>query len=161
VLAAGLALVAQRLLGLPPLPPWSSALLIPMVLVVAPAARGHGVAPIAGLALGLGWDVVMGPVIGPGGIAWSAGALAVGGVAAVVANRSAAAWAAFGALGAAVVLTVQWLALRPLGLAPALGPGRLVVTAVLTGAWCWLVAWIESLDLAGRWIRWRSRRLRS
>lgn len=162
LLAAVAALAAQRLLGLPPLPAWSAGLLVPMVLVVAPAARdSRGGGPWAALLLGLGWDVVVSPVIGPGGIAWSVAALAVGAAARVVADRSPGAWFGFGALGAVAVVAAEWLALWPLGLAPALGTGRILTVALLTGGWCGAVGWIGSLDLPARWRRWRSRRLRT
>lgn len=162
LLAAVAALTAQRLLGLPPLPAASAALLVPMVLVVAPAVRDRRArGPWSALLLGLGWDVVVSPVIGPGGIAWSVAALAVATAAGVVADRTAGAWFGFGALGAAVVVVAEWLALWPLGLAPAMGVGRLLTTALLTGTWCGAVGWIGSLDLPARWRRWRSRRLRT
>ncbi len=162
LLAAVAALAAQRLLGLPPLPTWSAAMLVPMVLLVAPAVRERpGGGPWAALVLGLAWDVVVSPVIGPGGIAWSAAALAVGAAARVFANRTVVAWFGLGAVGASVVVLVEWLALWPLGLSPALGAGRLVTVALLSGAWCGSVGWIGSLDLPARWRRWRSRRLRT
>lgn len=161
VLAAIAALTVQRLLGLPPLPGWSTALVVPMVLLVVPLGRDERPSPVAaGLLLGLAWDVVMEPVVGPGGIAWSATALVLRAVATVVADRSPAAWAGFGAIGAGCLTLVQWLVLLPLGVAPALAATRLGLAMLLTGAWCGLLGWVDLADLPARWQRWRTRRLR-
>lgn len=161
VVAVIAALVVQRLLGLPPLPAWSAAMVVPMAIVVVPLIRGEQRSPIAtAVLLGLAWDIVMEPVVGPGGIAWSATTVVLGVVATVVANRSVAAWAGFGAIGAGVLVAVHWLALLPLGLAPTLGATRLALAMSLTGAWCGLLGWVDAADLPSRWRRWRIRRLR-
>ncbi len=161
VVAAIAALVVQRLLGLPPLPAWSASMMVPMAIIVVPLFRGEQRSPIATAVLvGIAWDIAMEPVIGPGGIAWSAAAVTLGIVATVVADRSAAAWAGFGAIGAGVVVLVHWLALLPLGIAPALSVSRLAIAVGLTGAWCGVLGWVDAADLPRRWQRWRTRRLR-
>ncbi len=155
-----LTLVAQRVLGAPGMPPWLTGLLLPMVWVVAPRIRTPlSGFPVAALALGLGWDLLLEQVIGPGGIAWSAAALAVGAAAAVVADRSPVAWFGLGALGALVMLGMRSFALLLLGLTPPLNALILVRSALLTGAWVGLVGWILTLDLPARWRRHRARRL--
>ncbi len=155
-----LTLVAQRMLGAPGMPSWLTGLLLPMAWVVAPRIRTPlSGFPMAALALGLGWDVLLEPVIGTGGIAWSAAALAVGVAAAVVADRSPAAWFGLGALGGVVMLGMRSLAQLPLGLATPLGAVVLIRSALLTGAWVGLVGWILALDLPARWSRHRARRL--
>ncbi len=155
------ALAGQRLLQLPGTPGWFTALMLPMVLVVAPRLRR----PVAGfpweaIALGLAWDITLEPVIGPGGIAWSVAALAVAGLARVVADRSPAAWFLAGAAGAVVVVVVRFVAELPLGLASTPGPFVVLAAAFATGAWCGAVGAIGALGLPERWRRWRARRLR-
>ena len=154
-------LVVQRVLGAPGAPPWTAGMLLPMVWLVAPRIRNPlpGV-PLAAIALGIGWDLLLEPVIGVGGIAWSAAALAIAGVAALVADRSPFAWFGFGALGAVVMVAVRDLALLPLGLASRLDLVDVFRSALLTGAWVGLVGWVLALDLPARWRRYRVRRLR-
>jgi hypothetical protein len=112
------------------------------------------------LVIGLGWDVLMEPVVGPGGIAWSAAALALLRLAAIVADRSSKAWFAFGAVGGGLVLVCQRLALLPLGMNPGWGWADLGLSVVATGAWCWVVGFTLQLDLPARWRAWRARKLR-
>ncbi len=101
----------------------------------------------------IAWDILLEPVVGPGGIAWSAAAVALYALAGVVADRSAKAWAGFGAVGAAVIFVVHHLALFPLGLAPSFTAMHLIRTTLLTGAWCGLVKIViaprSALSMAG------------
>jgi len=154
-------LVAQVALGLPESPAWLAAILLPMVFVVGPpllmAERRW---PHFALLLGLAWDLVLEPVVGPGAIAWSASAVAVGFVVPLVADRSPRAWVAFGALGTGLMIVVRHLALMPLGLAAELTGSYVLLSVVLTSLWCGLVGWIIALDLPTRWITHRARKLR-
>jgi hypothetical protein len=155
------ALVAQVALGLPESPTWLTAILLPMVFVVGPpllmADRRW---PHSALLLGLAWDLVLEPVVGPGAIAWSASAVAVGFVVPLVADRSPRAWIAFGALGAGLMIVVRHVALMPLGLAAELTGSYVLLSVVLTSLWCGLVGWMIALDLPTRWITHRARKLR-
>jgi hypothetical protein len=154
-------LLVQRALGWPALPGWIAATLLPVVWVVGPAlSRPERRWSYLPLWMGIGWDLLLEPVVGPGGIAWTAAAVVTGGVAAVVADRSPRAWFAFGGLGAVVVLLVRYLALLPLGLATPLSWLQLLISAGLTASWCGLVGWILALDLPARWRRHRARVLR-
>ncbi len=156
-----LTLVAQVALGLPGSPTWMTAILLPMVFVVgAPLMMAERRWPHFALLLGLAWDLVLEPVVGPGAIAWSASAVALGFVVPLVADRSPRAWVAFGALGAGLMIVVRHLALIPLGLATELTGRYLLLSIVLTSLWCGLVGWIIALDLPTRWITHRARRLR-
>ena len=156
-----LTLVAQIVLGLPESPPWLTAILLPMVFVVGPpllmADRRW---PHFALLLGLAWDLVIEPVVGPGAIAWSASAVAVSYVVPLVADRSPRAWAAFGALGAGLMIVVRQLALMPLGLAAELTGSYVLLSVSLTSLWCGLVGWIIALELPMRWATYRARKLR-
>jgi len=116
--------------------------------------------PLAGLLVGLGWDLLMEEIIGPGGIAWSATSLALGSAADVVADRRARSWVAAGAFGGLVFELVRYLSLLPLGVASPLSPSRLFVTMLFTGLWCGLVGWVYLLDLPTRWQEYRVRKLR-
>jgi len=116
--------------------------------------------PYEALLLGLGWDLLLEPVIGPGGIAWSAAALCLHFMAAFVADRSAKAWAAFGAVGALVVTLVHQVALLPLGLGTSMSLPHLVRTTLFSGLWCGLVSAVLALDLPKRWRAYRVRQLR-
>jgi hypothetical protein len=162
VAVAVVTLALQRLLGWPGFPAALSLLLLPAVCGVAPVMRGQPRRmALLGGALGLASDLVMSePVIGPGGIAWSAAAALLATLAALIADRRPRTWAGMGAIVAVVVLVVHHLALRPLGLAPDLGPLAVVASAVATGLWCGLVGWVVLLDLPARWVRYRARRLR-
>lgn len=154
-------LIAQVALGLPGSPAWLSAVLIPMVFVVGPPLLLEERRwPHYALALGLAWDLVLEPVIGPGAIAWSAAAVVIGMVVPLVADRSLKAWFAFGAMGAATMVVVRHLALMPLGLATELTWEYLLLSIVLTSLWCGLVGSVIALDLPTRWRTHRSRRLR-
>jgi hypothetical protein len=153
--------IAQRLLGLPGLPAWGTGLLVPAVWLVAVATRTERPSPLlVGLVIGAAWDVVMEPLLGPGAIAWSAAALATVWTASWVADRSPRMWAALGALTAIIVHLVHELALLPLGVATPLRWWTVAVSALLTAAWCGLVGWLLTLDLAARWAFYRHRRLR-
>ena len=156
-----LALFVQRLLGMPGLPPWSAEILLPMALIVAMSLKGHERHwPYEALLLGLGWDAVLEPVVGPGGIAWSAAALCLLAVARLVADRSPKSWAAFGAIGAAVFLVVQRLAMLPLGLGISWNLPSMIRTVLFTALWCGAVGTVSSLDLPNRWRAYRVRKLR-
>lgn len=155
-------LVVQRLFGLPGAPAWLAQLELTTVWVVAPALRRHDTSwVLATVLLGIGWDVALDqPVIGPGGIAWSAAALVVAALTSVVADRSPKAWLACGAVAAVVATLGLEVARLPLGLAALPTTGSLVRTAVLSAAWCGLVGWLSEVDFAARWHDHRSRRLR-
>jgi hypothetical protein len=157
-----LSLIVQRALGWSGMPAWCQLLILPMVWIVAPALHHHDRRwTLLAVLLGLTWDLVLDEqVVGPGGIAWSAAALGLGALASVVADRSAKAWFAFGAVGTLVVEIVQRLVLLPLGHAEPLVWRNLLASSALTACWCAAVGWIRALDLPSRWQSWRSRRLR-
>lgn len=161
VLLAVAALALQVAMGLPSAPAFLAAVLLPMVFIIGPpllvADRRW---PHFALALGLAWDLMLEPVVGPGAIAWSAAAVAIGAVVPLVADRSPRAWLAFGALGAAIVILLRALALLPLGLTTGLTSRSVLVSVVLTAVWCGLVGWIIALDLPSRWRSYRARTLR-
>ena len=161
VLLIGLTLAAQRLLAVPPLPAFLSLFILPMVWIVADAlSEKERHWPYEAILLGLAWDLLFGPVIGPGGIAWSAASFGLYGMASVVADRSPKAWAAFGAVGAAVMHLFQKLAAIPLGLANSPTLPNLVWSALFTGLWCGLVGMVLYLDIGKRWRAYRVRKLR-
>jgi hypothetical protein len=161
VLLVALSLVAQVALGWPRSPVWLSAILLPMVFVVGPPLLFEERRwPHFALALGLAWDVVLEPVMGPGAIAWSAAAVAVSIVVPLVADRSPRAWLVFGALGAGIMIVVRHLALVPLGLSTELTWRYLLLSIVLTSLWCGLVGLVITLDLPTWWRSHRSRKLR-
>jgi hypothetical protein len=161
VLLAAATLAIQVALGLPSVPAFFAAIFLPMVFIVGPpllvADRRW---PHFALALGLAWDLILEPVVGPGAIAWSAAAVVIGAVVPLVADRSPRAWLAFGALGAAIVILVRALALWPLGLATGLTSRSVLISVVLTALWCGLIGWIIALDLPSRWRSYRARKLR-
>lgn len=160
-LLVALTLVVQVALGWPSSPTWQTSILLPMVFVVgAPLMMAERRWPHFALLLGLAWDLVLEPVIGPGAIAWSASAVALGFVVPLVADRSPRAWLAFGALGAGLMIIIRHLALLPLGLATELTGRYFLLSVVLTSLWCGLVGWIIALDLPTRWISHRAKRLR-
>lgn len=156
-----LALALQRLFAFPGVPGLGGEVLFPVVILVGPRLLefGRG-SPWSAVALGLAWDALLEPVIGPGGIAWSAAALTTSALAGVLADRSPRAWFVGGCAAATVILGVRRLALLPLGIAPGLGWGHLVSTAILTGVWCAVVGWLLSLRLPERWRALRTRKLR-
>lgn len=155
------ALATQRALGWPGAPPVMSEVLLPMVWIVGPPLRARTHSPwFLALLIGLAWDLLMEPVLGPGGIAWCAAALGVDGIAGVVADRSPKAWFALGAVGAVLVLVVRHLAVLPLGLGTPLDGGHVFRCMALTALWCGLAGWTLKLDLPSRWQQWRARRLR-
>ena len=156
-----LALFAQRLLGFPGLPSWSSEILLPMALIVAMSLKSrerHW--PYEALLLGLGWDAVLEPVVGPGGIAWSAAALCLSAASRLVGDRSPRAWVGFGAVGTIVVLVVQRLALLPLGLGTSWNLPSMIRTVLFTALWCGAIGTVSTLDLPKHWHAYRVRKLR-
>lgn len=156
-----LTLVLQRALGMPGMPAWFGHLILPMIWIVAASLlRKERHWPYEALLLGLAWDLLFGPVVGPGGIAWTAACLSLYGLASVVADRSPKAWAAFGAVGAVVVILVQRLAVMPLGLASFLTFRQLAWSAILTGLWCGFVGAVLALDLGKHWRAYQVRKLR-
>jgi len=158
---AAVTLIIQRALGVPGVPVWLGYFILPMVWIVAPSLlRKERHWPYEALLLGLAWDLLFGPVLGPGGIAWTAACLSLYGLAAVVADRSPRAWAAFGAVGTLIVILVQRLAVMPLGLATSLTVQRLTWSALLTGLWCGVVGAVLAFDLGKRWQAYRVRKLR-
>ena len=160
-LLAAATLVIQRALGMPGMPAWSSHVILPMIWIVAPSLlRKERRWPYEALLLGLAWDLLFGPVIGPGGIAWTAACWSLYGLASVVADRSPRAWVAFGAVGAVVVVLVRRLALMPLDLATSLTVPSLMWSAVLTGLWCGVVGTALAFDVAKHWRAYRVRKLR-
>jgi hypothetical protein len=160
-LLAAAALVLQRILGLPGLPVWAPEILLPMALIVGSILRSNEKRwPFEALLLGIFWDLLLEPVVGPGGIAWTASSLCLMAMGGFVADRSAKSWAAFGAIGALVLTTVYHLTLLPLGLASSLTLSSLLRTATLTGLWCGLVGVVFALDLPKQWRAYRVRKLR-
>jgi len=161
VFLAAATLAAQVALGLPSSPPWMAAVLLPVVFITAPPLlQSERRWPHFALLLGLAWDLMLEPVVGPGAIAWSAAAVVISLVVPLVADRSPRAWLAFGALGAALVIVVREVALLPLGMTGGLSWRSAAVSVSLTAGWCCLIGWIIALDLPSRWLRYRSRKLR-
>jgi len=161
LLLVALSLAAQLLLGWPLWPGWLASILLPMVFVVGPPLlREERRWPHFAILLGLAWDLVLEPVVGPGAIAWSAAAVLVGVLAPLVADRTPKAWFAFGAVGALVMVSVRQLALLPLGIATPLTWRFVLVTAGLTAVWCGGVGWLLAVDLPTRWRAYRARKLR-
>ena len=161
VLLVAVTLIVQRVLGIPGMPAFLSQIILPMVWIVAASLiRKERFWPYEALLLGLAWDLLFGSVVGPGGIAWTASCLGLYGLASVVADRSPRAWAAFGAVGAVVVILVQRLAVMPLGLATSLTLQQLMWSALLTGVWCGLVGTFLALDFGKHWRAYRVRKLR-
>lgn len=115
---------------------------------------------LLGIGLGLAWDALFEPVIGPGGIAWSAAALTIQAAAHVLVDRSPRAWAGLGAAATLVSLVVRKLALMPLGISADIWTLASLRTCLMTALWCGIVGWTLGLDLNARWQDYRSRRLR-
>ena len=158
---AAVTLIGQRAFGLPGLPAWLEHIILPMVWIVAASLlRKERHWPYEALLLGLAWDLLFGPVVGPGGIAWTAACLSLYGLASVVADRSPRAWLAFGTVGTLVVILVQRLALMPLGLATSLTLRDLMWSVLLTGLWCGLVGTALAFDFGKHWRAYRVRKLR-
>lgn len=154
-------LIVQRVFGMPGMPAFLSLVILPMVWIVAASlVRKERSWPYEALFLGLAWDLLFGPVIGPGGIAWTASCLSLYGLASVVADRSPRAWVAFGFIGTIVVVLVQRLAVAPFGLAASLTVQHLVWSALLTGLWCGFVGTVMAIDFGARWRTYRVRKLR-
>jgi hypothetical protein len=161
LLLAAATLVLQRILGLPGLPAWAPEIVLPMALIVGSILRSNEKRwPFEALLLGLSWDLLLEPVVGPGGIAWTATSLCLMAMGGFVADRSAKSWTAFGVVGALVLTTVYHLTLLPLGLASSLTLSSLLRTATLTGLWCGLVGVVLALDLPKQWRAYRVRKLR-
>ena len=161
ITAAAATLLAQRTLGLPGMPAWLGTVIVPMALIVAASLlRKERYWPYEALLLGLTWDLLFGPVLGPGGIAWTASCLSLYALAAVVADRSPRAWAAFGAVGTLVLIPVQQLAMMPLGLATSLTIQDLMMSVLLTALWCGIAGLVWSFDLVKHWRAYRVRKLR-
>jgi hypothetical protein len=154
-------LMAQRALGVPGGPEYAGLLLLPMVWVVGPAVLDNSRRWVwIALVMGLGWDILLEPIIGPGGVAWSAAALVVLRLANFVADRSAKAWFAFGVVGAIVVLLVHRLMLAILGIHEPWLWFDLAVAVAVTALWCGAVGWVLSRNLPARWRAYRARKLR-
>jgi hypothetical protein len=161
VAVAMLTLIVQRILGAPGLPIWPSEIILPIALIVAASLRIREWRwPYEALLLGLGWDLLLEPVFGPSGIAFSAAALCLQALASVVADRSTTAWIGFGAVGALVITLVHEMTLLPLGFGFSITGPHLVRTAALSGLWCGLVSAVLALDIPKRWRTYRVRRLR-
>ncbi len=152
---------AQRILVLPGLPPWPAAVLLPAVWITGPALRGRKLDPfLAGIGLGLAWDLMFEPVIGPGGIAWSLAAVAVWRLASLVADRSPLTWAGMGGVAAIVVILGRSAALVPLGMSSPPAPRFVLAGVLLTALWCGAVGLVLAADLEGLRRRIRTRKLR-
>lgn len=154
-------LAVQRLLGLPGSGWLAAAVLVPMPWVVGPPLMDLGRRWYAlAFVIGLSWDLLFEPVVGPGVIAWSAAALAAWLGASLMVNRTIGGWFTFGLLGAAVFWSVRALALWPLG-QPTAPVWRWIIASVIgTAVWCALVRGVIALDLPSRWRQYRARRLR-
>lgn len=163
ILAAAviLSFVAQWILGMPSLPTWAQGIMIPMVWIVAPPMRHHSEHVfVIGLGLGLAWDLLFEPVVGPGAIAWSAAALIVAWTVRRIGEHSALSWGLLGAGGALLVVAFRVVVQAPLGMASPPSPLLVATGALGTGLWCSWVAWILGMDLPGRIRRYRRSRLR-
>lgn len=160
-LLVAVTLLLQRLLGAPGGPRWSGLLVLPVVWLVGPALLGGGRRWVwISFAIGLGWDLLLEPVIGPGAIAWSAAALLLLWLATIVADRSPKAWLAFGVVATAVVILVHRVTLLPLGVIRPVRWIDLTLAVAVTALWCGLVGWLMALNLPERWRARRARTLR-
>lgn len=162
ILAMAATVAVQRWLGLPGGPPGAALVLLPMPWIVGPALRTADRRWFAAsFGLGVVWDlVVLEPVVGPGGIAWSAASAVAWWLAGAIADRGPRLWFASGALAAATFWVVRFAAHWPLGVARPLTLFNLGVSALLTGSLCGAVGLALDMDLAARWRRHRARRLR-
>ncbi len=160
-LLIALTLILQRVMGAPGGPEWAGFVLLPMAWLAGSAVLETGRRWVwTALVIGLGWDLLLEPIIGPGGIAWSAAAVVIHWLASIIADRSSKAWFAFGAVGALVVVMVHRLALLPLGISESWRWIDLGACVLATAIWCGLVGWILSLGLAARLRAHRARKLR-
>lgn len=156
-----LTLVLQRLMGLPGAWPIAMALLLPTPWIVGPPLLSATRRWYAfSFFIGLAWDVLFEPVIGPGAIAWSGAALAAWGYGRVVADRSPRSWAVLGALSALLIGLLRGCALYPLGISAFLSWRWLGISMLLTGLWCALVGLTLTINLPQRWRLFRARKLR-
>jgi hypothetical protein len=154
-------MIGQRFLGSPALPAWCAEIQLLVVWLVAASLTLQTRRWIYWAAvLGIGWDLLGQPVIGPGGIAWSAAALALSVLSVIVADRTFKAWAIFGAVAAIVVVTIHALAVLPLGFERSLTAVRILRAAVLSGLWCGAVGAVLAVDFPKYWRAYRLRRLR-
>lgn len=154
-------LAAQRVLSLPQAPLWATALLLPMPWVVGPALltdnrRWYSMS----FAVGLLWDALFEPVIGPGAISWSCAAAVAWGLAGVIVNRGPRSWFAFGSLGAAVFWSVRLLSQAIVGLHLTPGLTWVFGSILLSGLLCGFIGWLLWIDLPRQWRMFRARRLR-
>ncbi len=156
-----LTLAIQRLLGHPQAAPLAAAVLLPMPWVIGPPllAQERNWYWLA-FGIGIAWDLLFEPVIGPGAIAWSAPALCAWLGASVVAERRFRAWFAYGAGGALVFWITRSVCYFPLGFSGTPTWSWIGASVLLTGIWCATVYAILALDLPMRWRRQRARRLR-
>jgi len=156
-----LTLAVQRLLGGISSHPYAAAVLLPMPWIIAPPLRRFDLNWYwLSFPLGLGWDILFEPVIGPGAVAWSVPALVIWAGASIVAKRKAPMWFVSGAVGTILFWSVRALCMIPLDL-PAMPTWRwLAISALVTGLWCVVVQTILTQDLPGKWRSYRSRRLR-
>lgn len=156
-----LTLALQRALGWPGMPAVAHLVTLPVVWIVAGALTHHGRRwTQLAILLGLGWDMILEPVIGPGGIAWSAAAISLSALANVVADRSEKAWFAFGAAGTLLVILIQWVVSLPIGIQQPIVWPTLLLNVLFTSVWCGLVGWLRAQDLAAKWRTYRARKLR-
>ncbi len=159
--AVVLSYVVQWILGMPAFPTWAQGVLLPMVWVVGPPMR-HSTRHVflTGLGLGLAWDLLFEPIVGPGAIAWSAAALIVAWTVRRVGKHSALSWGLLGAGGTALVAGCRFLSLLPLGRAASPPLVQIAAGTVGTGLVCSVAALILGMNLPGRIRRYRRGRLR-
>ena len=151
----------QRVLVQPGVPGWVSAILAPMPWIVGPTLRGHDRRwYLLSFALGLFWDVLFEPVIGPGGISWSCASAVSWGMAALVVNRGVRAWFAFGVISTGAFWASRTASQAILGLYLAPSLSSMAVSSVATGCLCAAVGWLFWFDIPRQWRRYRSKRLR-
>jgi hypothetical protein len=152
---------AQRLLSLPHAPPWFALVLLPMPWVVGPPLltdnhRWY----VFSFGLGVVWDALFEPVIGPGAISWSAAAAVCWALAGVVVNRGARAWFSFGLLATVVFWAVRALSQSLLGLQLTPNLVSVALSGLASGILCGCVGWTYRIDMPRRWRTFRARRLR-
>jgi hypothetical protein len=154
-------LILQRALGWPGMPSIAGLVTLPVVWIVAGAMVHHDRRwTQLAILLGLGWDMILEPVIGPGGIAWCAAAIALSALANVIADRSEKAWFVFGAAGTFLVILIRWLVSFPIGIHTPIVWSALLLNVLFTSAWCGFVGWIRAQDITVKWRAYRARKLR-